>query len=263
VTARQRVPPVRRHDDVVAVAEDRAPGDASSAADAAADPSTGGDAPVKTLRGELTRTRILNTALDMFRERGYDETTMRAVADRAGVALGNAYYYFRSKEHLIQAFYGRTHQEHLMMCRPILERERSFRARLAAVMHAKLDTLEPYHRFAGVLFKTAADPASPLHPLSAASRPVRAEATGLFREVVDGSTIRLPDDLRQELPELLWMYHMGVVLFWIHDETSGRMKSGRLVDRSVALIDRLIGLARLPGLGPVRRAALDLIRDAR
>src|SRR5919197_2117334 len=76
----------------------------------------------RTPKGEQTRALILRTALDMFRERGYEETTMRAIAARAGVALGNAYYYFRSKEHLVQAFYARTHEEHLAACRPILER---------------------------------------------------------------------------------------------------------------------------------------------
>ena len=67
----------------------------------------------RTRRGMETRDVILKTALEMFLERGYEETTMRAIAERAGVALGNAYYYFRSKEHLIQAFYWFTHQEHL------------------------------------------------------------------------------------------------------------------------------------------------------
>src|SRR5262249_61561005 len=77
----------------------------------------------KTSRGEQTRALILETALDLFKENGYEETTMRAIAQRAGVALGNAYYYFRSKEHLIQAFYGRTHQELAGAARSILERE--------------------------------------------------------------------------------------------------------------------------------------------
>ena len=58
----------------------------------------------KTVKGDQTKALILETALEMFRERGYDNTTMRAVAQKAGVSLGNAYYYFRSKEYLIQAF---------------------------------------------------------------------------------------------------------------------------------------------------------------
>ena len=33
-----------------------------------------------TSKGEQTRSRILETALDLFREKGYERTTMRAVA---------------------------------------------------------------------------------------------------------------------------------------------------------------------------------------
>src|SRR5882724_3131030 len=61
-------------------------------------------------KSEQTRTLILETALRLFRERGYDRTTMRAIADEAGVSVGNAYYYFSSKEHLIQGFYDRMQE---------------------------------------------------------------------------------------------------------------------------------------------------------
>jgi AcrR family transcriptional regulator len=217
----------------------------------------------KTRKSDETRARILETALALFRERGYEETTMRAIAEQAGVSLGNAYYYFRSKEQLIQAFYGRTHEEHVAACAPIFSRERTLEARLLGVMHAKLDTIEPYHRFSGVLFRTAADPASPLHPLSAESAPVREQSTALFREVVDGSSARIPDDLREELPRLLWLYHMGVVLFWIHDTSPGRRRSRRLVDLSVELIVKLVALAGNPLLRPMRRSVLRLIAETK
>ena len=216
-----------------------------------------------TTKGEQTKARILETALTLFRERGYEETTMRAIADRAGVALGSAYYYFRSKEQLIQAFYGRTHEEHLLACAPILARERQLKARLRGVMHAKLETIEPYHQFAGVLFKSAADPQSPLNPFSADSEPVRQQATALFAEVVHGSTARVPADLQAELPALLWLYHMGIILFWIHDPSPGRMRTYRLTDHTVDLIARLIPLASSPVLRPVRRKILRLLSDLR
>src|SRR3954465_1402735 len=110
----------------------------------------------KTVKGEQTRALILNSALDLLGERGYEQTTMRAIAKRAGVSLGNAYHYFGSKEHLIQAFYHRLHEEHLNAVRPVLSNESTMRARLMSVMQLKISTLEPYHEFAGVLFKTAA-----------------------------------------------------------------------------------------------------------
>ena len=214
----------------------------------------------KVRKSDQTRARILETALTLFRERGYDATTMRAIAEEAGVAVGNAYYYFRSKEHLVQAFYARTHEEHVAQSQPVLERETKLIERLRGVMHAKLDTIEPYHAFAGVLFRSAADPSSPLHPLSEESEPVRALATSLFEETVSGSTARIPDDLRAELPRMLWLYHMGVILFWIHDNSPGRKRSRMLVDGTVEIIARLISLAGNPLMRPLRKRTLALIR---
>ncbi|HET7769713.1 MAG TPA: TetR family transcriptional regulator [Chloroflexota bacterium] len=215
----------------------------------------------KTPKGEQTRALILQTALDLFREKGYEETTMRAIAQRAGVALGNAYYYFRSKEHLIQAFYAQSHEEHLAAARPVLEREKSLAARLKGVVHAKVRTAEPYHRFSGILFKTAADPKSPLSPFSPESSPTRRESTALFAEVLEGSSTRVPADLAIELPNLLWLYMMGIVLFWIHDDSPGRRRTYTLVDHTVELIARAIGLAGNPLLAPLRRRALTLLRE--
>src|SRR4029434_9033064 len=122
--------------------------------------------PTKTPKGEQTKAAILRSALDLLREHGYEKTTMRAIAKKAGVSLGNAYHYFGSKEDLIQAFYHRLHEEHLAALRPALAQESSFKARLFAVVKSKIVSLEPYHEFAGVLLKTAADPHSPLNPFA-------------------------------------------------------------------------------------------------
>jgi AcrR family transcriptional regulator len=206
-----------------------------------------------------TQARIFEAALELFRERGYEAATMRAIAERAGVALGNAYYYFRSKEQLIQAFYGRTHDEHLAAVRPRLDRLRDLKSRLLWVMRTKLETIEPYHRFAGVMFRSAADPSSPLNPFNPESEPVRRDATALFALVVEGARMRIPKDLRAELPNLLWLYHMGIILFWIHDASPDRRRTWRLMERSVELIVKLVGIASLPFMLPVRRSALRLV----
>ena len=217
----------------------------------------------KTLKGDKTKALILATALQMFRERGYEETTMRAIAEKAGVSLGNAYYYFHSKEHLIQAFYHRTHQDHLAASTPALENESSLKARLLTVMRLKIDTLKPYHQFAGVLFKTAAHPESPLNPFAPESDPVRQESIKLFDDVVEKSKARIPKDLRAELPYLLWVYHMGVILFWIHDPSPKHRRTYRLIEHTVELLDRLISLASNPLMRPLRKQALRLIEEIR
>jgi AcrR family transcriptional regulator len=217
----------------------------------------------RTPKGEQTKALILNSALDLLAERGYEQTTMRAIAKKAGVSLGNAYHYFGSKELLIQAFYHRTHEEHLAVIRPAIQGERNLKERLLAVIRLKIATLEPYHEFAGVLFKTAADPHSPLNPFAHASARVRLESIELFKEVVANVKGRLPEDLRAELPYLLWLYHMAIILFWIHDPSPNREKTYRLIDRTVDLVDKLISLASNPLLRPVRKRALQLVTELR
>lgn len=216
----------------------------------------------KTQKGEQTRASILNAALEIFHEKGYEETTMRAIAKRAGVSLGNAYYYFSSKEHLIQAFYHRTHEQHLAAI-AVEPKHATLKARLHALMTLKFATLAPYHEFAGELFKTAAHPRSALNPFSSHSDPVRNESIAVFKELVDESNKHIPKDLKEELPYLLWLYHMGVILYWIHDTSKKQVRTYRLIDLTVDLLDRLISLASNPLMRPLRKRALHLIEELR
>ena len=217
----------------------------------------------KTQKGDQTKALILETALEIFRERGYEETTMRAIAEKAGLSLGNAYYYFHSKEYLIQAFYQRLHDEHLAAAIPALEKKDTLKARLLTVMRLRIDLMKPYHQFAGVLFKTAAHPESPLNPFSDESDPVRQQSMELFAKVIEGTKVRIPKDLKAELPYLLWVYQMGIVLFWIHDPSPSHRRTYRLIDHTVDLLDNLIHLASNPFMRPLRKQALRLVEEIR
>lgn len=217
-----------------------------------------------TRKGEQTRERILDAALELFRERGFEETTMRAIAESAGVAVGNAYYYFRAKEYLVQAFYERTHDEHLEASREVLNSERDFEKRLLGVMRKKIETATPYHQLSGVLFRTAADPRNPINPFSHDSEPLRERSTALFAEVLEGSDLKVSNRrLKAELPNLLWLFHMGILLYWIHDDSPGCVRTYRLLERSVSLVVRLITLAKLPILRPLTNTALAVMEDLR
>ena len=218
---------------------------------------------IATARGEQTRQLILDTAMRLFRERGYAQTTMRAIAKEAGVAVGNAYYYFGSKEHLIQEFYAGTQAEHRKRAAEVLRTEKDFAARLRGVLHAGIDVNAPYHSFAATFFKTAAEPTSPLSPFSAESSESRQASIALFREVLDGSTAKVDPELRADLPELLWLAYMGVILYWVHDRSPDQAKTRTLVNGAVPLIDRLVGLSRMRVVRPVTREVMALIRTLR
>jgi AcrR family transcriptional regulator len=224
---------------------------------------TGAVAEPATRRGAQTRQLILDTALRMFKEQGYARTSMRAIARAAGVAVGNAYYYFPSKEHLILRFYDDLQDEHRAASAAVLSGSTDFATRFAGVLHAGIDVSAPYHAFATSFFKVAADPDSPLSPFSDESAPAREASIALFREVLDGSRVRVDGELRAELPELMWLAYMGVILYWVHDRSPGQRKTHLLIDRAVPLVTRLIQMSRLKILRPVTQEALDLLRHLR
>ncbi|RJL32264.1 TetR family transcriptional regulator [Bailinhaonella thermotolerans] len=217
----------------------------------------------RTAKSEHTRELIVETALRLFRERGFEATTMRAIAAEAGVSVGNAYYYFASKEQLIQAYYERSQAEHEAACERILAEERDFGARLRGVLRAWVEVSEPYHAFAVKFFKHAAEPDNPLSPFSAESSPARDRAIGIYREVVEGADIRVDPELRAELPELLWLASMGVVLYWVHDSSPGCERTYRLIDLSVPLIERLVAVSWLPGMRGIARDFIAAVHELR
>ena len=186
---------------------------------------------------------------------------MRMVADRAGVSVGNAYYYFESKELLLQAFYREVHEAHVAASRSLLVEERDVKKRLMAVMLAKLEVTEPYHRFAGLMFRTAADPKSPLNPFHEASKATRAEGIELFAEVLRDSKLKIPKALAAELPGLLWTYSMGIVLYWIHDDSTGREQTRKLTEHTVDIVVRCLRLASNPLMRPLRGRVLAMLKD--
>ncbi|MET7696176.1 TetR family transcriptional regulator [Streptomyces sp. NPDC005485] len=204
---------------------------------------------------------ILETAMRLFQERGYDKTTMRAIAQEAGVSVGNAYYYFAGKEHLIQGFYDRLAAEHRVAVREVLERETDLETRISGVLKTWLDIATPYHEFAVQFFKNAADPDSPLSPFSAESEHAREEAISVHREVLAGSKAKVPPELRDILPELMWLSQMGLVLYWVFDRTEGRERSYRLAERGARLTTRGVGLARFRVLRPLVLEVHDLFTD--
>ena len=65
--------------------------------------ATGVSKPPRTARGERTLRKILDAAREEFGERGFSDSSIVGITQRAGVALGTFYTYFDSKEALFQA----------------------------------------------------------------------------------------------------------------------------------------------------------------
>lgn len=58
-----------------------------------------------------TRERILEVALAMFAEKGYDATSMRTIAEHLGITKAALYYHFDSKADIVRAMLAETERQ--------------------------------------------------------------------------------------------------------------------------------------------------------
>jgi AcrR family transcriptional regulator len=213
-----------------------------------------------TAKGARGRAAILAKALELFRREGLEQTKMRDIAREGQVALGAAYYYFPSKEAIVQAYYEDVQRQHEERVREALAAEKlQFRDRLGAVFHSKIDILKDDQKLLGAIFRYTGDPDHPLSTLGPATRQSREHSIAIFaRALADES---LPTDLANFLPVVLWALHMGILLFFIYDRSPQQKRTRKLIDGSLDLVTGLLKLARSPLMKPFRGKLVRLLRD--
>jgi AcrR family transcriptional regulator len=213
-----------------------------------------------TAKAEETRDRILDAALRLFRERGFEQTTMRDVAAEAGVATGAAYYYYRSKEDLVMAFYLRTDAEAGEVFAKIIASSKELKKRVRGMIDAKFAQFAEHRSLLAALLKAGVDPRAPLSPFGSETKEVREDTIAWYARALEGSDVSIPKDIAADLPRLLWMYHLGLIYFWIIDESPGQRRTQRLIDATLDLLIQLLKISSLPLMGPLRKRMLKVLR---
>src|SRR3989440_12230138 len=186
---------------------------------------------------EATRARIVAAALALFRTRGFDATTTKAIARKARIAEGTVFNYFRTKEDIALYFFEEEVDQAMATVRdnPRL-RKAPLEEKLFALVHSQLEFLAPYERFIGAAFIHALKPASPLGIFSHRAQALRHRYIGFVQELLEES---LPKQRQSPLsflaPEVFWIYYLGALLYWLHDSSPGKQNTLAFLDRSLAI----------------------------
>lgn len=213
-----------------------------------------------SLKGRETRIHIFETALALFRRKGFDETTMRDVAQEAGAALGAAYYYFPSKEAIVSEYYDYVQTTHQQRCETVFEQSRNLKARLTFIIHAKLDILAEDRKLLVALFRYGADPDHSLSWFGPGTARHRATCLRLYARALEKED--LPSDLQLILPLALWALDMGLLLYFLFDKSAGQSRTRKLAEGAMELVAHAQKLVRFPLLRPLRKKITGLLDEA-
>jgi len=197
-----------------------------------------GRPPGRTIEGEATRRRLYDTAIELIAERGYEGATLRDVAARADVSSTLLYRYFPNKRAVVLALYDELSEAFAAKAAALPPGR--WRDRFARALEWSLDVLRPHRVTLRALAPVM---------VGDTEEGVFAERTAFSRERVQGvfraAVVEAKDApapaLAEALARLLYLVHLGVILWWLLDRSPGQRATRALV----GLLARMLPSAEL------------------
>jgi AcrR family transcriptional regulator len=185
---------------------------------------------------EAIRSRIVNAALALFQEKGFDATTTKAIARRARIAEGTVFNYFETKEDIALHFFELEVDHAIAAVRKDAKLRRApLEEKLFALIQTQLDFLGPHQRFIGAAFIHALRPTSRLG-FSGQAIALRNRYVTFVQELIEESMPRQAGGLFAWFaPPVFWIYYLGILLYWLNDDSEGKQSTLALLDRSLKL----------------------------
>ena len=178
---------------------------------------------------QATHARILEAARRLFREKGFDETTVRDIALEADVATGTLFNYFAFKEEIAVAL---AHQAALTAKTEFLRKRRegaALREDLFLHVATQLRLWRPLRKFFQPVVETAL--ASWAHGYcSELIDRFRREELETVEEIARGHGIAA-DRWTTTVP-IYWSLYFGVLTFWIGDKSPKQEDTLAMLDQA-------------------------------
>jgi AcrR family transcriptional regulator len=182
--------------------------------------------------------RIVTAALALFQSNGFEATTTRAIAKKAGIAEGTVFNYFHTKEDIALHFFEQEvdHAIEIVRSTPRL-RKAPLDEKLFALIQSQLAYLAPYEKFIGTAFVEALRPASKLGFFSHKAQALRHRYIGFVQELIEESFARKKGvvPVTWWAPDAFWIYYLGALLFWLHDSSPRKQNTLAFLDRTLKI----------------------------
>jgi AcrR family transcriptional regulator len=191
-----------------------------------------------TALGETTRQKLYVTATRLIAERGYEQTTLRDVADAAGVSVGLLYRYFPNKRAVMLALYDELSLDQL--ARTNTMPGGAWRDRFLFTLETSLSVLQPHRRTLSALIPVMISN-EPDGLFGSATAFSRHRVQRVFQDAVVGAKDAPRGELAPALGRLLYLMHLAVILWWLLD----RSPNQRATTALIALTKQILPLASL------------------
>ena len=188
---------------------------------------------------EQTKRKILDVSLQLFQKNGFGRTTMRDIAKKSGIALGTTYNYFPTKEHIALFFFERALEKVTERYQAEEPTDASLEEKLFLLISLELEHVAPYEEFLNLIVTHAALPTSRLHPFSMDSQRLKRRHLDFVSRLLEESKDKgefSAFGFDSMVLSAFWVYHLGIMMFWLNDESRKKEDTYILLDKSLRFI---------------------------
>ena len=200
----------------------------------------------ETAQGLAARQKLYDTAIALIAERGFDQTTLRDVATRAGVSVGLLYRYFPSKQAVVLALYDQLSAEQSAHAEAMPRGK--WRERFLFSLETSLTILGPHRQTLTALIPVLVSNASD-GLFSSTTAFSRERVQRVYQDAVVGASDAPRAEVAAALGRLLYLAHLGVVLWWLLDKSPQQRATRALVKLMTGALPAAAMTLRLPKVG--------------
>lgn len=190
---------------------------------------------------EQTRIRLLEAAVDVVSEKGFDKASMREIANRANVADATIYNYFSTKDKLLYGYCEHVQQLVMNELKSIEDfHEYSLREQLHQLIEMELRMWLPAREFLQEVFtRTYAAPTVGYELLADTKALLKVMVVDLIDASIEAG--EMPEQPYQDLlPALFWDYQTAILAYWLKDTSDEFANTTQLVDQSTEIVAQLL-----------------------
>lgn len=188
------------------------------------------------------RKQLIKSAVSLFLHQGFKNTTMREIAKTAKLSEPAIYNYFPTKESLVFAYFEDMLEESLQnLYAKKIFLQLGFCEKVQALIEIHLENLEPHRDFVSDSFQSifVTDLPSSSTAIAGQKKIFLAFIQEQLKESQSkGELPSSPFDVF--FSELLWDFYIGVLYYWLKDDSQNYENTSQMVDKSLALLRELL-----------------------
>ena len=190
---------------------------------------------------EKTKIKILQAAVDLIIEKGFENASLREMAKSAGVSNPTIYNYFPSKEKLLYAYVEQKHKEAIATLQEIENfHTYTLREQLQTLIETELELYLEDREFiiqiADMVFHSNGLKIGKLYETNALFIETVEEMLNI---AIEAEEIQEPP-FKDHLPSLFWDYFVLVVAYWVKDDSEMFENTTQFIDHSLGLTESVL-----------------------